>query len=148
MDSSNVLGESDLETIPVFKPLLGKDTIEHISKILDIGWLGMGSNTKEFEELLSNYFELDNRYLVATNTATSALHLALRSMNIGKDDEVITPSFNCVADQQAIRMTGAEPVMCDILEENLDIDCENAEELINEKTKAIVPLHYAGMPFK
>lgn len=146
MDSSNVLGESDLETIPVFKPLLGKDTIEHISKILDIGWLGMGSNTKEFEELLSNYFELDNRYLIATNTATSALHLALRSMNIGKDDEVITPSFNCVADQQAIRMTGAEPVMCDILEENLDIDCEKAEELINEKTKAIVPLHYAGIP--
>jgi len=135
-----------LDTIPVFKPLLGKDTVEHISKILDIGWLGMGSNTKEFEDKLSDYFELNDRYVIATNTATSALHLALRAMNIGENDEVITPSFNCVADQQAIRMAGAEPVMCDILEGNLDIDCEKAEELITEKTKAIVPLHYAGIP--
>lgn len=136
----------DLETIPVFKPLLGKDTVNQISKILDIGWLGMGTNTKEFEELLSQYFELENRYVIATNTATSALHLALRAMGIGEDDEVITPSFNCVADQQAIRMTRAEPVMCDILEGNLGIDCEKADELISEKTKAIIPLHYAGIP--
>jgi len=135
-----------MEIIPVFKPLLGKDTIEHISKILDIGWLGMGSNTKEFEELLTKYFKLDNRYLIATNTATSALHLILRAMDIGENDEVITPSFNCVADQQAIRMAGAEPVMCDILEKNLGIDCEKVEELITKKTKAIVPLHYAGIP--
>lgn len=135
-----------IDIIPVFKPLLGKDTIEHISKIFDVGWLGMGTNTKEFEEHLSKYFELKNRYLVATNTATSALHLILRAMNIGKNDEVITPSFNCVADQQAIRMAGAKPVMCDILEENLGIDCKKAEEIITEKTKAIIPLHYAGIP--
>lgn len=135
-----------MKKIPVFLPDLGIDTIRHLSETLEIGWLGMGAKTKEFEECISEFLELDGRFVVATNTATSALHLALRAIGVGEGDEVITPSFNCVADQQAIRMAGAEPVMCDILEENLGIDCKKAEELISEKTKAIIPLHYSGIP--
>ena len=135
-----------MKKIPVFSPDLGIDTIRYLSETLEIGWLGMGAKTKEFEENISDFLELDERCVIATNTATSALHLALRAIGVGKGDEVITPSFNCVADQQAIRMTGAEPVMCDILEENLGIDCKKAEELISEKTKAIIPLHYSGIP--
>ena len=135
-----------MEKIPVFLPAVGKDTIKHISDTLEIGWLGMGATTKEFEDNISDYLELDDRYVVATNTATSALHLALLAADIGPNDEVITPSFNCVADQQAIRMTGAEPVMCDIQEDNLGIDTEKAKLLITENTKAIIPLHYAGIP--
>ena len=135
-----------MKKIPVFLPDLGIDTIRHLSETLEIGWLGMGAKTKEFEERISEFLELDGRFVVATNTATSALHLALRAIGVGEGDEVITPSFNCVADQQAIRMAGAEPVMCDILEENLGIDCKKAEELISEKTKAIIPLHYSGIP--
>lgn len=135
-----------MEKIPVFSPDLGIDTIRHLSETLEIGWLGMGEKTKEFEEYISKFLELNGRFVIATNTATSALHLALRAINVGEGDEVITPSFNCVADQQAIRMAGAEPVMCDILEDNLGIDCKKAEELISEKTKAIVPLHYSGIP--
>jgi len=135
-----------MEKIPVFLPAIGKDTIQHLSDTLEIGWLGMGATTKEFEDLISEYLELDDRYVVATNTATSALHLALLAADIGPNDEVITPSFNCVADQQAIRMTGAEPVMCDIQEDDLGIDTEKAKLLITENTKAIIPLHYAGIP--
>ncbi len=130
-----------MEKIPVFLPLLDANTLKHLDDTLKIGWLGMGSNTKEFEDLISEYLDLDGRFVIATNTATSALHLALRINKIGEGDEVITPSFNCVADQQAIRMSGAEPVMCDILEDDLGIDCEKAKTLITEKTKAIVPLH-------
>jgi dTDP-4-amino-4,6-dideoxygalactose transaminase len=59
---------------------------------------------------------------------------------------VITPSFNYVADHQAIRMAGAEPVLCDIREQDLGIDCEKAAELIGPKTKGIMPLHFAGIP--
>jgi dTDP-4-amino-4,6-dideoxygalactose transaminase len=135
-----------MKKVPVFLPDLGIDTIRHLSETLEIGWLGMGAKTKEFEECISEFLELDGRFVIATNTATSALHLALLAIGVGKGDEVITPSFNCVADQQAIKMTGAEPVMCDILEKNLGIDCKKAEELISEKTKAIVPLHYSGIP--
>jgi len=117
-----------------------------LTDALNIGWLGMGAITKEFEERIATFLGLDNRYVVATNTGTSALHLALRVAGIGPGDEVITPSFNYVADHQAIRMTGANVVMCDIRDDNLGIDCEKAELLITEKTKVIIPLHFAGIP--
>lgn len=106
----------------------------------------MGATTKEFEDRIAEFLELDGRYVVATNTGTSALHIALRAIGIGPGDEVITPSFNYVADHQAIRMTGAEVVMCDIRDDNLGIDCEKAEKMISPRTKAILPLHFAGIP--
>ncbi|RKZ85133.1 MAG: hypothetical protein DRR19_16755 [Candidatus Parabeggiatoa sp. nov. 1] len=135
-----------MEKIPVFAPHIHIDTLKHLTDALNIGWLGMGAITKEFEERIATFLGLDNRYVVATNTGTSALHLALRVAGIGPGDEVITPSFNYVADHQAIRMTGANVVMCDIRDDNLGIDCEKAELLITEKTKVIIPLHFAGIP--
>ena len=135
-----------MEKIPVFVPTIGEDTKKHLNDALDIGWLGMGASTKEFEDRISKFLELKNRYVVTTNTGTSALHIALKLADIGQGDEVITPSFNYVADHQAIRMTGASVVMCDICEDNLGIDCQKAEKLITEKTKAIIPLHFAGIP--
>ena len=129
---------SSVERIPVFVPSLGKDAIEHISKTIDVGWLGMGATTKEFEERIANFLDLKDRFVISTNTGTSALHIALRTAGVGSGDEVITPSFNYVADQQAIKMTGADVVMCDILDDNLGIDCEKAEKLISDKTKAII----------
>ncbi len=135
-----------MEKIPVFIPVIGEDTRKQLYEALNLGWLGMGSFTKEFEELISSYLNLKQRYVIATNTGTSALHIALLAAGVGPGDEVITPSFNYVADHQAIRMTGASVVMCDIRDDNLGIDCEKAESLITEKTKAILPLHFAGIP--
>src|SRR3990172_5041629 len=116
-----------MEKIPVFKPAVGQETIEHVSNAIKIGWLGMGNLTKEFEEKIAKFLGLDGRYVVATNTGTSALHIALLAAGIGKGDEVITTSFNYVADHQAIRMTGADVVMCDIREDDLGIDVKKAE---------------------
>jgi len=135
-----------MKKIPVFLPYLGANAIQHISDTLDLGWLGMGSATKEFEDKISEFLGLEGRFVLSTNTATSALHLGLRGAGVGPGDEVITPSFNCVADHHSIRMTGAEVVMCDIMEEDLGLDCKKVEELITEKTKAIIPLHYSGIP--
>ncbi len=135
-----------MKKIPVFEPYIDKETLSHVEEILKIGWLGLGSATKEFEERISEFLNLKDRYVLCTNTGTSALHLSLLSAGVGPGDEVITPSFNYVADHQAIRMTGAKVVMCDIKEENLGIDCDKAEKLISDKTKAIVPLHFAGIP--
>ena len=134
------------ETIPVFVPHIHIDTMKHLTDAFDVGWLGMGASTKEFEERIADYLNLDKRYVVATNTGTSALHIALLAAGVKAGDEVITTSFNYVADHQAITATGAEVVMCDIRDDNLGIDCEKAEELITEKTKAIIPLHFAGIP--
>jgi len=135
-----------MQTIPVFAPCIGKDTLDHVANAFDVGWLGMGASTKEFEDRIAEFLELKKRYVVTTNTGTAALHIALRACGIGPGDEVITPSFNYVADQQAIRMAGANVVMCDIRDDNLGIDCEKAEKLITKKTKAIIPLHFAGIP--
>lgn len=135
-----------MENIPVFEPHIDEDTLKHLADALDVGWLGMGAMTREFEDRIAEYLALENRYVVTTNTGTSALHLALLGAGVGQGDEVITPSFNYVADHQAVKMTNADVVMCDIRENNLGIDYEKAEALITEKTKAIIPLHFAGIP--
>ncbi len=135
-----------MENIPVFQPHIHEDTLKHLTDAFDVGWLGMGAFTKEFEDRISDYLGLDGRYVVATNTGTSALHVALVATGIGPGDEVITPSFNYVADHQAIHMSGAEVVMCDIRDDNLAIDCQKAEALVGPRTKAIMPLHFMGIP--
>lgn len=135
-----------MERIPVFVPHMSTDVREHVSEAFDIGWLGMGAATQEFEARIGDYLGGEGRHVVATNTGTSALHIALLAAGVGPDDEVITPSFNYVADHQAVRMTGADVVMCDIRDDNLGLDTEKAESLISERTRAIIPLHFAGIP--
>ncbi len=132
--------------VPVFVPYVGVDTLKHLTDALDVGWLGMGATTKEFEDRIAAYLGLEHRSVVATNTGTSALHIALLAAGIGPGDEVITPSFNYVADHQAIRATGAEPVMCDVRDDDLGIDVASAASLIGPRTKALVPLHFSGIP--
>ena len=135
------------ERIPVFVPRTGIDTLKHLTEALDVGWLGMGATTKRFEEMIGAFLGLSSGdHVVATNTGTSALHLALLAAGVGPGDEVITPSFNYVADHQATRATGADVVMCDIRDDDLGLDLGCAEALISTRTKAIVPLHFAGVP--
>lgn len=135
-----------MQKIPVFRPHIHVDTVKHVTDALDVGWLGMGASTLEFEQRIAQFLGLDaTRRVIATNTGTSALHIALRAAGVGPGDEVITPSFNYVADHQAIRMAGAQVVMCDIRDDNLGIDCDKAEALITPRTKAVIPLHFAGL---
>jgi dTDP-4-amino-4,6-dideoxygalactose transaminase len=134
------------EPIPVFVPRTGIDTVKHLVDALDVGWLGMGATTKAFEDAIAAFLGLEDRYVVAVNTGTSALHLALLAAGVGPGDEVITTSFNYVADHQAVRATGAQVVMCDIREDDLGIDVAEAEALVGPRTKAIIPLHFAGVP--
>ncbi len=135
-----------MEKIPVFVPHISVDTLKHLTDAFDVGWLGMGAFTKEFEDRIAAYLGSTTRKVVATNTGTSALHIGLLAAGVKPGDEVITASFNYVADHQAITAAGGEVVMCDINDDNLGIDCEKAEKLVTEKTKAIIPLHFAGIP--
>jgi dTDP-4-amino-4,6-dideoxygalactose transaminase len=132
--------------IPVFQPHVGVDTIKAVVDALHAGWLGMGALTQSFEEGLAAFLELRDRYVLATNTGTSALHLGLLAAGVGPGDEVITPAFNFVADHQAIVATGAMPVLCDVDETTLGLDPDKAAALIGPKTKALLPLHFGGVP--
>jgi len=130
----------------VFSPTTGIDTAKAVVDALADGWLGMGRLTQEFEAAIAGFLGLHERKVVAVNTGTSALHIALLLTGIRPGDEVITTSFNYVADHQAIRMCGGEPVMADIREDNLGIDVTSAERMISDRTRAILPLHFAGQP--
>jgi dTDP-4-amino-4,6-dideoxygalactose transaminase len=142
----NPLGHHAAVEVPVFQPHIGIDTVRAVTDALAAGWLGSGPLTQEFEESIARYLALDGRSAVATNTGTSALHLALLVAGVGAGDEVLVPAFNFVADHQAITATGAQPVFCDVREDNLGIDCESAERLVSPRTKAVIPLHFAGIP--
>lgn len=135
----------DPNVIPVFQPHIGDDTLDAVREAFDIGWLGMGATTAAFERGIADYIGVGDRHVIATNTGTSALHIAVAVADIGPGDEVIVPSFNFVADHQAISAEGAAPVFCDIREDDLGIDCDAAEALISPRTKAIMPLHFAGV---
>ena len=128
--------------IPVFKPLIEKEEIAATTNALELGWLGMGSFVNKFEEELKEFLECSDRYVVSLSTGHAALHLGLLIAGVGPGDEVITPSFNNIADFQAILATGASPVFCDIYEETLCIDLEKAELLVSPKTKAIIVMDY------
>jgi dTDP-4-amino-4,6-dideoxygalactose transaminase len=135
-----------MNPIPVFSPLTGIDTTKAVIDALADGWLGMGRLTQEFEAAIAAFLGLSERRVVAVNTGTSALHIALRLAGVGPGDEVITSSFNYVADHQAIRMCGAEPVMADIAEGNLGLDPQSVLRVMGSRTRALLPLHFAGLP--
>ena len=133
-----------MDLIPVSRPSLGAEELASIKSVFDSGWLGLGAQVFEFEQSLQKF--LGAKHVVCTNSGTTALHLALDTLGLGKGDEVIVPSFTFVATIQAITQTGAKPVFCDINADDLNIDPDDAKKRITRKTRAIVPVHYRGIP--
>ncbi|MFH1982564.1 MAG: DegT/DnrJ/EryC1/StrS aminotransferase family protein [Pseudomonadota bacterium] len=130
--------------IPVSKPSLGKAELAAVEKIFDSGWLGMGSATAAFEKKVEDFIGVPQ--VVAVNTGTSALHIALDCFDIGPGDEVIVPSMTYAACVQAIIATGARPVFCECTSASLLIDIEDVRRKITPQAKAIMPVHYCGQP--
>lgn len=128
--------------IPVFKPLIEKEEIDASRQSLEMGWLGMGSYVNEFEKKVSTIIGAENRFVAALSTGTAGLHVALLVAGVGKGDEVIVSSFNCSADFQAITWVGADIVFCDCDDITLAIDLKKAEQLVTDKTKAIIVMDY------
>jgi len=135
------------DKIPVFQPYLGPEIQLAVQEALAAGWLGMGRLTRDFEAGVARFLALpDDRHVVATNSCTEALHLAAVLAGLGPGDEVICPSFTYVAGHQAMSMTGADVVFCDVEEDTMGIDSARAGELVGPRTKAIMAVHYAGLP--
>lgn len=132
-----------LDRVPVFSPLLESEEMDAARAALELGWLGMGSYVAEFERQLATLIGAPDRYVAAVSTGHAALHLALLLADVGPGDEVITPSFNNVADFQAILATGAMPVLCDVDDRTLCVDVDMADELVSPATKALIATDYA-----
>lgn len=138
----NEMSALPMSNVPVFRPLIEQEELDAAVQSLKVGWLGMGRSVGQFEQALAEYLGLEGRYVVAVSTGHAALHLAMMLIGVGPGDEVITPSFNNIADFQAILAVGATPVFCDIRDDTLCLDVEKAEKLITPRTKAIIPMDY------
>jgi len=123
---------------------IGADIEKAVCEVLRSGSYILGNNTKELEKELAEY--TDSKYAVALNSGTDALHLALRALDIGKGDEVITSAFTFVATTEAIGIVGATPVFADINSDTFNLDPVEIEKAITPKTKAIIPVHLYGQP--
>ncbi len=123
---------------------IGADIEKAVCEVLRSGAYILGNNTKALEKELAEY--TGSKYAIGLNSGTDALHLALRALDIGKGDEVITTAFTFVATTEAIGIVGATPVFADIDPDTFNIDPAKIEAAITPKTKAIIPVHLYGQP--
>ena len=141
----NYLMEYLMSDFIVFgSPLIGRDEINAVTSVLDSGWLGTGPKVNEFEEKFKAYKVASSA--MAVNSCTSALHLSYLVSGIAPGDEVITTPMTFCATVNAIIHAGGVPVLADIDPLTLNISPAEIEKKITSKTKAIVPVHFAGRP--
>ncbi len=133
-----------MKEIPLFKVHMPESVREPLNKVLFSGFIGQGPKVEEFEKVLSKYF--DNPNTLSLNSGTSAIHLALRLANIGPGDEVITTPMTCTATNMPIMATGAKMVWADIDPITGLICPDSIRSKITKKTKAIIMVHFGGIP--
>jgi len=131
--------------VPLFKMYWDEGDIKNTTDAIksSINW-AIGKYTTEFEEKIASY--LGAKYCVTFNSGTSALHAAMIAHGIGKNDEVIVPSYTFISTVNAPQFVGAKPVFADIEERTCGLSPEDIVNKITSNTKAIIPVHYAGMP--
>ncbi len=120
--------------------------IEEVVASMESGWLGTGPKVQRFEEEFATYKGTSPEQVAALNSCTAALHVSLVAAGVGPGDEVITTAMTFCATANAIIHTGATPVPADIESDTLNIDPRQIEQKITARTRAIVPVHFAGRP--
>ncbi|NSW58653.1 MAG: DegT/DnrJ/EryC1/StrS aminotransferase family protein [Armatimonadetes bacterium] len=132
------------EFLPFCRPTIGDEEIAEVVASMRSGWLTTGPKVQRFEEMLAEQTEA--AHAVAMNSGTAALHVALLSLGIGPGDEVITTPMTFAATVNMILAVGARPVLVDIDCRTLNIIPEQIEAAITASTRAIIPVHFAGLP--
>ena len=125
-------------------PAISDAEIDAVAETLRSGWLTTGPRTAELEARMRDYLEA--KHVLAVSSCTAALHLSLVALGVGPGDEVITTSLTWPATANVIVHCGATPVFADVREDTLNIDPDRVRELVNERTKAIVPVDLYGQP--
>ena len=130
--------------IPHSRPTIEKEDIEAVSDVLKSLQIAIGPKTREFERKLSAFIGVDDA--VATSSGTTALHLALECLDVGKKDEVILPTGVCHSLVNSIYYCGAKPILVDINYHDLNISVTDVKRKASSKTKAIIVPHMYGKP--
>ncbi|ONK21035.1 UDP-4-amino-4,6-dideoxy-N-acetyl-beta-L-altrosamine transaminase [Bacillus sp. VT-16-64] len=133
-----------METIPYALPFIEDEEIKEVIDTIQSNWLSKGPKTIQFEKAFSDYVHA--KHAIGLNSCTAGLHIAQLAAGIGPGDEVITTPYTFVASANTIIHTGAKPVFVDIDPVTMNIDVHQIEANITERTKAIIPVHFAGYP--
>lgn len=128
--------------IPFSPPDITEAEIDEVVRVLKSGWITTGPRTKEFEKRIAEYVGVDKA--VCLNSATAAMELTLRILGVGQGDEVITSAYTYTASASIIHHVGAKIVLVDTAPNSFEMDYEQLEGAITEKTKVIIPVDLAG----
>ena len=129
--------------IPVFRPSYDDRELNAVREVFESAWIGLGPRTKVFEERFAEFVSAP--FAVALNSATAALHIGLKLLSV-EGGEVITTPMTFISTNHAILYNNAKPVFADIEEDTLNIRADEIERLITKNTKAVVVVHYGGLP--
>lgn len=130
--------------LPFAKPAVGDDEINEIIDSIKSGWITTGPKVERFTKMVADY--VGGKHATSLSSATAGLHLALIAHGIGPGDEVITTAMTFAATVNVITLVGATPVLVDIDRGTLQLRVEEVAKKITKKTKAVMPVHFAGQP--
>lgn len=130
--------------LPFSKPALGAEELAAVNDVLHSGWITTGSQNYQLEQCFRDL--TGAQQAIAVSSATGGMHVTLMALGITQGDEVITPSLTWVSTLNIITLLGAKPVMIDVDRDTLMVTPGTIEAAITSKTKAIIPVHYAGAP--
>ena len=137
--------DQKLPFLPFALPELGDEEIAEVVDTLRSGWITTGPKAKRFEQAFAEFLNEPQIECIAVNSATAGLHLALEALGIGPGDEVITTTHTFTATAEVVRYMGADVKLVDIDPKTMNIALDQIEAAITPRTKAIIPVHYAGL---
>ena len=132
--------------INVYQPTLGKEELEALEKVFESNWLGKGKRVAEFEEKYAEHIKSSKDLVLTTNCCSEGLFSSMHLLDIQPGDEVIVPTISFIGAGNAVCAHGAKMVLCDVDPRTLNARAEDIERVITTKTKAILLLHYGGVP--
>ncbi len=138
------MGELKEQVIPFHSAFIGEEEAQAAAEVIRSGWLTMGPKTIEFEEKFASY--VGAKHAVGVNSCTAGLHLALDAIGLKEGDEVLVPTNTFTATAEVVCYFKAKPVLVDVDPDNLCIDPADAERRITSRTRAVIPVHFAGQP--
>lgn len=130
--------------LPFGRPCIGQEEVDEILETLESGWIGTGPKAARFEKMFAEY--VGSSHALAVNSCTAALHLSIVASGIVPGDEVITSPLTFAATANAVIHAGGQPVFADIDPITLNIDPAAVERAISSRTRAIIPVHFGGLP--
>ncbi len=134
----------DHDFLPFHRPSIGPEEIDAVTEVLRSGWLTTGPKAKELEEAFARY--IGCKHALAVSSCTAALHLALDAIGLKEGDEVLVPTLTFTATAEVVAYFRAKPVLVDCEPCYFNLDMPDAEKKITARTRAIIPVHFAGHP--